>query len=145
MYSRCGDMFLRECSWRVFLGLENSSWGYCRVNKLHDKWINLVFITLPEVDGVGERSLKYFMIFKVGQMLRFKMVSASIWLLFLIWSEMPKLCVKEYGSALWLFLGHSQSPKHCWSSTGIWGRGFFRVTEQFTNSLVSEWCLALFP
>lgn len=57
---------------------------YCRVNKLDVKWSILVFITLPEVDGVGDRSLKYFTTFKVGQTLRFKMVSASIQFLFLI-------------------------------------------------------------
>lgn len=51
---------------------------YCRVNKLDVKWSILVFIALPEVDGVGDRSLKYFTTFKVGQTLRSKMVSASI-------------------------------------------------------------------
>lgn len=68
---------------------------YCRVNKLHVKWSILLFITLPEVDGVGDRSLKYFTTFKLGQTLRFKMISASIRFLFLSCSEMPNCCVSR--------------------------------------------------
>lgn len=87
---------------------------YYRINKLDVKWNILVFITLSEVDGVWDRSVKYFTTFKIGQTLRFKMVGASIQISV---SELVRnaevLCTKEHSSALWLVVGHSESPKHC--------------------------------
>lgn len=108
------------------------------------KWSILVFITVPAVTGIGDRSLKHFTVFRIGQTPRFKMVSASVQLSVAhLMGCAEALGTTESGSAFWPVAGMVEVQST--SETVLEHKaGFCRLTAGAAEQVLLLICVFLF-